>query len=705
MSLTLVVSALMAAGHAADTGDSVLRRVSDVAAAVHDLQFDATFEIDAVATSPVQNNTNLSFVASDSSGSVLIYQEPAIALKTIKPGTHVNAVGRIVPYDKVSRTTAAALAVKLSVTGEGAMVPTPTVMLSDIKDGRFNLRYVRTAGIIKAVFHDTIDKNYSFAVLVGDNASLHIVIYIPQSGKSAMLNMIGAKVSVCGIVVNIPHGNRRHFGPILMVNEPNDFEITHPFNPSDDSIPVLDDMKDIRPDLISTLGPHKETGTVMAIWKKGTRFLMKNAAGKFSKVTLLEGVKPPAYAERVMAVGFPETDLFNINMSNARWQLVKSEASHGATEAPTNVTVRTLLPKAGKLDIIASANFGKVVSLEGVVRSLPAPENADERMLLESEGLIMPIDASSCPGAFSGLSIGCRVRVAGVFIFEADSWRTNAIFPNINDVSIVMQSPADIVVLSRPPWWTPGRLLAIIGVLIFVVAAVLYKARMAKKVADLRFSERTRLASELHDYIAQDITAISYQVTAAKLLHGQDENACTEHLDTAERMLGSCRTELRRCLWDLRNEALDECDVAKAVKTSISPLTRNVATEIDMDIPRGKLDDSSMHAMLSIIRELTANAVTHGHAKTISIRGSTVGETLVITVSDDGVGFDVATRPRTADGHFGLAGAEERALQHGGGLSVESSPGGGTRATITLASAGQVSKPSKTKNTQAQEKT
>ena len=129
------------------------------------------------------------------------------------------------------------------------------------------------------------------------------------------------------------------------------------------------------------------------------------------------------------------------------------------------------------------------------------------------------------------------------------------------------------------------------------------------------------------------------------------------------------------------------------------------ATEIDMDIPRGKLDDSSMHAMLSIIRELTANAVTHGHAKTISIRGSTVGETLVITVSDDGVGFDVATRPRTADGHFGLAGAEERALQHGGGLSVESSPGGGTRATITLASAGQVSKPSKTKNTQAQEKT
>ena len=702
MFLALVVSALMAAEKAADTDDSVLRRVSDVAAAVHNLQLGATFEIDAIATSPIQDGTNLAFVASDDSGSVLMYQEPAIALKAIRPGARIKASGIIKQYDAA---TAAALALTMSITGESQVAPPPEAKLSDIVGGKYDMRYVKASGTVKAMFHDTIDKHFSFAVIVGDNSSLHIAMHTPNGKESEMLSMIGAEVSVRGIVQNAPHGHRRHFRPLLSANRLDDFTIIRPFDSSDDSIPVLGDMKDVRPDLISSLGPHKETGTVMAVWKKGTRFLMKNDAGKFSKVTLLEGVKPPAYAERVMAVGFPETDLFNINMSNARWQLVKSEASHGATEAPTNVTVRTLLPKAGKLDIIASANFGKVVSLEGVVRSLPAPENANERMLLESEGLIMPIDASSCPGAFSGLSIGCRVRVAGVFIFEADSWRTNAIFPNINDVSIVMRSPADIVVLSRPPWWTPGRLLAVIGVLIFVVAAVLYKARMAKKVADLRFSERTRLASELHDYIAQDITAISYQVTAAKLLHGQDESACTEHLDTAERMLGSCRTELRRCLWDLRNEALDECDVAKAVKTSISPLTRNVATEIDMDIPRGKLDDSSMHAMLSIIRELTANAVTHGHAKTISIRGSTVGETLVITVSDDGVGFDVATRPRTADGHFGLAGAEERALQHGGGLSVESSPGGGTRATITLASAGQVSKPSKTKNTQAQEKT
>ena len=692
---------MMATGLAADADDGVLRRVSDVAAAVIDQRLGETFKIDAIATSPIQDGTNLAFVASDDSGSVMIYQEPAIALTAIRPGARIKASGIIKQYDAA---TAAALALTMSITGESQVAPPPEAKLSDIVDGKYDMRYVKASGIVKAMFHDTIDKHFSFAVIVGDNSSLHIAMHTPNGKESEMLSMIGSKVSVRGIVQNAPHGHRRHFRPLFSANRLDDFTITRPFDPCDESIPVLGDMKDVRPDLISTLGPHRVAGTVMAVWKQGTRFLLKTDAGKFSKVALLEDARPPTCGVRAMVIGFPDTDLFNVNLLNARWRRIEPAESLHAPEKPIDVTARTLMPRAGKSDIISSSNFGKAVSLEGVVRRLPEPESDNERMLLESEGLIMPIDASSCPRAFSGLSIGCRVRVAGIFIFETDSWRANSIFPNVTDVAIVVRGASDITVLSYPPWWTPSRLLAIIGALILVVVAVLYRARMAKKVADLRFGERTRLASELHDYVVQDITAISYQVTAAKLLHGQDEDACTEHLETAERMLGSCRTELRRCLWDLRNEALDESNVAKAVKTSISPLTQNVTAEIDMDIPRERLDDSSMHTMLSIIRELTANAVTHGHAKTISIRGSAAGETLVVTVSDDGAGFDVAARPRAADGHFGLESAEERALQHGGRLSVESSPGGGTRATFTLALAGKAPRPSKAKTTQAQEK-
>ena len=56
----------------------------------------------------------------------------------------------------------------------------------------------------------------------------------------------------------------------------------------------------------------------------------------------------------------------------------------------------------------------------------------------------------------------------------------------------------------------------------------------------------------------------------------------------------------------------------------------------------------------------------------------------MLTVSDDGAGFDPATSPGAPQGHFGLAGARERALQHGGDITVESAPGKGTKVTVSL---------------------
>ena len=332
---------------------------------------------------------------------------------------------------------------------------------------------------------------------------------------------------------------------------------------------------------------------------------------------------------------------------------------------------------------------------------LNVSESAEGRILMESGGFAIPVDASACPSAFDGVVAGCHVSVAGVFVFDADNWRANDIFPKIHDVAVVVRTSSDVRVLSRPSWWTAGKLIFVIGLLAAAIAVVLiwngslrvlaerrgqalYRVRMAKSASELRLDERTRLATELHDYISQDMTAISYQVTAARRSRGVDDAACEAHLDTADRMLASCRTELRRCLWDLRNETLDERDVAKAVRTSIAPIVGDVAATVDMDVPRKCFDDSTMHTMLSIVRELVANAVNHGCAKSISICGKAFGDVLTIVVSDDGSGFDMTIVPGIDDGHFGLAGVRERASRHEGDVSVESAPGKGTRITVSL---------------------
>ena len=84
--------------------------------------------------------------------------------------------------------------------------------------------------------------------------------------------------------------------------------------------------------------------------------------------------------------------------------------------------------------------------------------------------------------------------------------------------------PKTLVFFSHPPWWTPKRLLAVIGILLAVLAALSvrmmitrrFNAMITKAKIDAKVGERTRLAVELHDSIAQDLTGIAMEIRSAK---------------------------------------------------------------------------------------------------------------------------------------------------------------------------------------------
>ena len=184
----------------------------------------------------------------------------------------------------------------------------------------------------------------------------------------------------------------------------------------------------------------------------------------------------------------------------------------------------------------------------------------------------------------------------------------------------------------------------------------MYRSQIARAKAELKTDERTRLAAEFHDHLAQNLTAISYQIAAAERSRTVDTAASAHHLETAGRMLGSCRTELRRCLWDLRSDALDEADINQAIRKSIEPIAGNANVHVEVNAPRAKLSDSSLHATLSILRELASNAVNHGQAKNLRITGELAHGTLQLSVTDDGCGFDTEKAPGMDEGHLGLGG-------------------------------------------------
>ena len=156
-------------------------------------------------------------------------------------------------------------------------------------------------------------------------------------------------------------------------------------------------------------------------------------------------------------------------------------------------------------------------------------------------------------------------------------------------------------------------------------------------------------------------------------------------------MLASCRTELRHCLFDLRSDALETGDFRAAIETCLGELKLSSAINVDFPVDRSRFHDATVHAILCIIRELSANAFNHGHATSIDIQGRLKNDRLILSVHDNGCGFDPASHPGVAEGHFGLHGVEERLNRLRGTFRIETSPGRGTTALCEIPANGKTS--------------
>ena len=302
-------------------------------------------------------------------------------------------------------------------------------------------------------------------------------------------------------------------------------------------------------------------------------------------------------------------------------------------------------------------------------------------MFVAEGGRSCAVDLSALRDKLSGLpEIDSVIEVGGYRFHEVTGASNLEVFPRLVGLTVAPRTLDEFKVLAGPPWWTPLRATFAIAILLVLFFAFLSVNHVRLKA---KVSERTRLATELHDYLAQDLTAISYQLTAAKRAQQGNENALRP-LNAADHMLSSCRTGLRRCLYDLRNAALDESNFARAVEITLRPIVKDIKCNVTMQFSRLPFNDTSTHMTLSILRELSSNAVSHGKATRLSVSGVIKSHRLIFTVRDNGCGFDPSSAPALEDGHFGLSGIRMRLQQLSGTIEISSAPNEGTVITISL---------------------
>ena len=220
------------------------------------------------------------------------------------------------------------------------------------------------------------------------------------------------------------------------------------------------------------------------------------------------------------------------------------------------------------------------------------------------------------------------------------------------------------------------------------VALALYTAHLSAVGREHAvLEERTRLAREIHDTLAQQLTGIVLQLEAAQTMIDRGSNKVKGSVTLARDLARSALQEARRSVWNLRPASLAATGAVGAIEREVAAFgvrTGITARFRSRSVPRRvSLSPATEVALLRIVQEALNNVARHSGATHVDVLMRTDGHELLVSVRDDGDGFDAATVPARTD-CFGLQGMRERVRLAGGSLVVVSAPGEGTEVIARM---------------------
>jgi two-component system, NarL family, sensor kinase len=244
--------------------------------------------------------------------------------------------------------------------------------------------------------------------------------------------------------------------------------------------------------------------------------------------------------------------------------------------------------------------------------------------------------------------------------------------------------PLGIMNVTGPEWrnLTPDEL-RLLSTVAYQVGIAVERARLAENATRLaRAEERTRIAREIHDTLAQGLTAIALNIEGAlKRIDSRPEQA-RERLQTALAMARQNLDEARQSVLDLRTTPLAGKPLAEALAGLAREFTSatGVPVSVNADSQLGGLPLRTEAELFRIAQEALTNVRKHAHARSVELSLRRRGAWLVLTVADDGRGFS----PHARSAGHGVIGMRERARLLGGRLQVSSAAGRGTRITTRV---------------------
>ena len=207
-------------------------------------------------------------------------------------------------------------------------------------------------------------------------------------------------------------------------------------------------------------------------------------------------------------------------------------------------------------------------------------------------------------------------------------------------------------------------------------------AAFASESAGVREQEKSRIARELHDELAQSLTAAKMDAIWLRDHLAGDAEAQTK-IATMLSMLDTCVASTRRIAADLRPLVLDDLGLVPALEWVVQNFTQRTGVPCELIVDEDlELEEPYATGVFRIVQESLQNVAKHAEAHQVEVELKAEGESLQLRVQDDGIGFR-PSQPRKPQS-LGLVGLRERAHLLHGRVDVQSEPGQGTHVTARI---------------------
>ncbi len=206
---------------------------------------------------------------------------------------------------------------------------------------------------------------------------------------------------------------------------------------------------------------------------------------------------------------------------------------------------------------------------------------------------------------------------------------------------------------------------------------------LSRQLVRAQEEERRSISRELHDEIGQMLTALRMELRNLQDLRVAPEEQFQEHVEDARRLAEQSLRAVRDMAMGLRPSMLDDLGLGSAVQWQARQFSKHSGVPVNVQIegPLAQLPDRHRTCVYRLVQEALTNCGRHARAKTIGVTIRSRGDSLLVEVRDDGVGFDASS---TRGRGLGLLGMQERVRELGGNITLKSHPGSGTSLVAAI---------------------